>query len=145
MAGRFFYLMIAGAAVVGGMYLQGDIDFNSEEDRATVAQARLGRDDVKVERRVAREEARQIERREQVIEREIGDAVAELVRAEGRLISAKLDEDMPAAAIRQAEERRNAARDAVERLSNEAKAASAGDRDALRESIRDSVREAVRG
>lgn len=153
MAGRVVYFLIAGAAVAGGMLLQGDLKFGSDEDKIRVTQARIGGGEAKVdrraersvERRVAREKARQIEQREEAIEREVADAVEELVRAEGSLISARLDDNMPAAAIRQAEERRNAARDAVERLSDAGKAASADDRDALRESIRDSVRDAVRG
>lgn len=155
MAGRFVYLLVAGAAIAGGMALQGDLKFNQHEREARVSQARAS-DQGEVERRVersaerreareARDEAREAERREQIVERQIADAVAELVRAEGGLISAKLDDNIPAAALKQAEARRDAARDAVERLSDEAKAASADDRDALRESIRDSVRDAVRG
>lgn len=140
MAGRFVHFLVAGAAVAGGMALQGDLKFHEGERGLRVSQARAI-DQVRVERRVDRS----AERHEQVIEREIASAVAELVRAEGSLISARLDENLPAAALKRAEARRDAARDAVERLSDDAKPASADDRDALRESIRDSVRGAVRG
>jgi hypothetical protein len=151
MAGRFVYLLVAGAAIAGGMALQGDLKFNQDE-RETRSHVRAS-DRVEVERRVersaerreTRDEAREVERREQVVERQIADAVAELVRAEGGLITAKLDDNIPAAALKQAEARRDAARDAVERLSDEARAASADDRDALRENIRDSVRDGVGG
>jgi hypothetical protein len=148
MAGRFVYLLVAGAAVAGGMALQGDLKFNQDEREARVSHARAsdqGEVERRVERSAERREARESERREQIVERQNADAVAELVRDEGSLISAKLDDNIPAAALKQAEARRDAARDAVERLSDEAKAASADDRDALRESIRDSVRDAVRG
>lgn len=148
MAGRFTYLFIAGGAVVAGMFLQGDISINP--DKGSV---RFGQEDHerRVERRVDRQvdravdrATRDIARDEDAIKRDMADAVGELVRAEGSLITARLDENMPAAAIRQTEARRDAAREAVERLSQEAKAISAEDRGAIRESIRDSVREAVR-
>jgi hypothetical protein len=144
MAGRVAYFMIAGGALAGGMLLQGDLKFDNDR-----ADRRIDRHvDRAVDREVDRAEVRAEDRRtvtsERVARRDLSDAIADLVRAEGSLITAKLDENIPAAAIRQAEQRRDRARDVVERLSEDAKAASQSDRDALRENIRDSVRDAVR-
>ena len=156
MAGRFTYILIAGGAVVAGMFLQGDININGDKGHVRIGEFRSGDDEDRVARRVEERVDRQVDRAvdratqretvrdEDAIKREMADAVGELVRAEGSLITARLDENMPAAAIKQTEARRDAAREAVERLSQEAKAISAEDRGAIRESIRDSVREAVR-
>lgn len=155
MAGRFAYFLIAGGALVGGAALQGDINFNARDGDVEVAQAVLSGDkgqiDRKVDRIIDRETPNMAVNRDgndqaldPAAKRALSAAVAELVRAEGSLISAKLDDAMPAAAIKQAEERRNAARGAVERLSADAKAESRGNRDALRENIRATVRDAVR-
>ena len=46
--------------------------------------------------------------------------------------------------IKQAEQRRDLARQAVDRLADDAKAETRSNRDALRENIRDTVREGVR-
>lgn len=163
MAGRFAYLMMAGAAVVGGMFLQGDIKFNADAGEIAVAQALIGGDKVRIEREVDRQVDREVDR---IVDREtkdvvrveqrisarddaatkraLSDAIAELVRAEGSLITARLDDETPSGVIKQAEERRNAARETVDRLAEEAKAESRGDRGALRENIRATVRDAVR-
>ena len=67
------------------------------------------------------------------------------MRAEGSLVTARLDDQTPAAVIKQAEHRRDLAREAVDRLAADAKAQSRGERDELRDTIRDEVRAAVRG
>ena len=36
MAGRFAYVLVAGAALVGGMYFQGDLDSDDHDVRAVV-------------------------------------------------------------------------------------------------------------
>jgi hypothetical protein len=156
MAGRFAYFLIAGGAIVGGMALQGDLNFDSHDGDVEVAQALLSGNDREIDRKVDRiidRETHQMtirhgddrsDRLDPAAKQALSAAVAELVRAEGSLITAKLDDDMPAAAIKQAEERRDAARQAVERLSDDTKAESRANRDALRENIRETVRDAVR-
>lgn len=152
MAGRLVYLLIGGAAVVGGMFVQGDLSINGDEiDRelARVASIteNLGVDwsvDSKVDEIVA---VRVSDGDEAAIDamrkRALSEAVAELVRAEGSLITARLDDEMPTA-VRQAEQRRDAARQAVDRLADDVRAETGGSRDALRQNIRDDVREGVR-
>jgi hypothetical protein len=156
MAGRFAYFLIAGGAIVGGMVLQGDISFDDHDADIEVAQALLSGNEREIDRKVDRiidRETHNMTVRHEVDQpgaidaankRALSAAVAELVRAEGSLITAKLNDDMPAAAIKQAEERRDAARQAVERLSADVKSESRGNRDALRQNIRDTVRDAVR-
>ena len=159
MAGRFAYFMIAGGALVGGAILQGDLSFNPDEHEVGVARAIISGNERDIERSVDRAVDRAVdgeritvqagdERRDgdldPAMKRALSGAVAELVRAEASLISAKLDDNMPAAAVKQAEERRDSARDAVERIADQAKAASKEDRDALRDDIRATVRDAVR-
>ncbi len=155
MAGRFAYFMIAGGALVGGAILQGDLSFSPDEHEVGVARAIMTGNERDIERSVDRAVDRAVDGERISIEARDGDldpamkralsgAVAELVSAEASLISAKLDDNMPAAAVKQAEERRDSARDAVERIADQAKAASQNDRDALRDDIRATVRDAVR-
>lgn len=158
MAGRIVWIGIAGAALVTGMVVQGDVDIGSE----------LGDhgDDVRVERsvRVDRDLNRRIDRiidratrgidsrgaddkpieENPVIRRQMAGAIAEYLRAEVSLATAKSDDKLPKAALDQAEQRRDAARLAVDRLADEAKAVSRDDRDEIRENLRDEVRDAVR-
>jgi hypothetical protein len=155
MAGRFAYFLIAGGAIVGGAILQGDISFNPDRHDVRVARAVISGD----ERAIERSFDRAIDREtiavrgkddrtdgdlDPATKRALSGAVAELVRAEASLISAKLDDGMPESALKQIEQRRDIARQAVERLADDAKASSQSDRDALREDIRESVRAAVR-
>jgi hypothetical protein len=150
MAGRIAYLMVAGSAIVGGMYFQGDLDFDGDRDRrsVTVHESRDRDIDRRIDRIVDRETRRASRGGETVdaaTKRALAEAVAELVRAEGSLVAIKLDGNIPAEAIKQAEHRRNLARQAVDRISDEVKVQSRGDRDELRQTIRDEVRAAVRG
>lgn len=155
MAGRVAYFVMAGAALIGGMFMQGDLKFGDHRDDFEIAKAVIGGDDREIDRTVARIVDRETESAVVRGEAEAEDidpaakaaltqAVAELVRAEGSLITARMDDDMPAEAIKQAEQRRDFARQAVERLSDDVKAESRGNRAALRANIRDSVRTAVR-
>ena len=152
MAGRFAYFLIAGGAIVGGMFYQGDLNFDGDRGKHAVRHAFSHGDDREVDRIVDRAADKMVVRGEdgQPVEtdpatkRALAAAVAELVRAEGSLITAKLDEDMPAAAIAQAEQRRDAAQQAVERIAEDAKTETRASRDALRQNIRDEIREEVR-
>ena len=145
MAGRLAYVAVVGAAILGGMILQGDINFNDRVESRSV-ERRIDREvDRTVDRQVDRTVDRAVERQyDAATRRALSAAIAELARAEGSLISLKIDEEIPPAVIKQAEDRRNAARAAVERLADPAKGDSQADRDALPETIRDSVRDAVR-
>ena len=156
MAGRIGYLMVAGAAIFTGMVVQGDINLGSDHAGHGVAKDIRDGDDGEIDRvveRIVDRATNKIEIRgdggktaetDPATKRALAAAVAELVRAEGSLITAKLDDDMPAAAIEQAEQRRNLAKQAVERIAANAKAGTRGNRDALRQNIRDDVRESVR-
>ena len=160
MAGRFAYWLIGGVAVVGGMVLQGDLNFDAdgaEHEVARVVERTVDRNvDRAVDRSVDRIVDREAERilgsgedrpavaTDQAARRALSDAVAELVRAEGSLITLRLDDESPAAAVRQAEQRRDVARQAVDRLADDAKPQTEVNRDALREEIREGVRAAVR-
>ena len=128
MAGRIGYLMVAGAAIFTGMVVQGDIDLGSDHGHGVARDIRDGDD-------------REIDR---ATKRAVASAVEELVRAEGSLISARMDDETPAAVIKQAEQRRDLAKQAVERIADDAKAETRGNRDALRQNIRDEIRDAVR-
>lgn len=146
MAGRLAYAAVVGSALLGGMALQGDLNFNDRESRHIDRAVDRSVDrsvDRTVDRAVERSVARDERVRRSETRRAMSAAIAELARAEGSLIALKVDEQTPAAVIKQAEDRRNAARAEVDRLADEAKADSA-DRDALRQTIRDSVRDAVR-
>lgn len=149
MAGRLAYMAMCGAAILGGMALQGDLNFN-DRDESRIEVSRVDRTvdrsvdrtaDRAVERSVARAEQHQ---REAAVRSAMSAAIAELARAEGNLISLKIDEQVPAAVIRQAEDRRNAARAAVDQIAADARADTNADRDALREQIRDEVRQGIR-
>lgn len=130
--GRFGYIAVAGAALVAGMIVQGDINLGSDHDgRDRTVEIISGGDG----------QSGEIDR---ATKRALAQAVKELVRAEGSLIAARMDDDMPAAAIKQAERRRDLAKQAVDRIAADAKAESRGNRDALRHNIRDEVREGVR-
>lgn len=157
--GRFGAVLIAGAAIFAGMVVQGDVNIGDDGDRVRVERSDRGERsfDRRVDRIVDRA-TRGIDSRgddnvpiEQnpVIRRQMVGAVAELVRAEVSLATARSDDKLPKAALAQAEQRRDAAREAVDRLADEAKAVSRDDReeirDNLREEIRDAVRDGVRG
>ena len=127
--GRFGYFLVGGAAIFAGMVVQGDVDLGTDHDgHDRIVKSRDGADG-------------EIDR---ATKRALASAVEELVRAEGSLISARMDDETPAAVIKQAEQRRDAAKQAVERLADDAKAESRGNRDALRQNIRDEIRDAVR-
>lgn len=156
MAGRFAYFLIAGGAIIGGMFAQGDLSFDDDRAEHAARPALLDRDDRKFDRAVDRivergaskmvirsDEGQTVEA-DPAMKRALAAAIAELVRAEGSLITARLDDEMPAAVIEQAERRRNAARQAVERISEDAKAETRANRDAVRQRLRDEVREGVR-
>ena len=157
MAGRFAYMLIAGGAVVGGMIFQGDIDLFGDSDQRVASQVTVDRDEDAVDRVIDRVADKMVvvdgdgetADIDPATKRALAEAVAELVRAEGSLIAAKLDDDMPDAAIKQAEQRRDLAKQAVDRLADNAKAETRGNRDALKQNMRDEVRdgarEAVRG
>ena len=151
MAGRFAHFLVAGAAIVGGMVVQGDIDLGTHHDRE------IGR---KVDRTVDRSVDRIVDRATRSIDirddggkaietdpamqRALIGAVAELVRAEVSLSAAKRNDDAPDAVVEQAEQRRDLAREAVDRIADDARSESRGNRDALRQNIRDEIRAAVR-
>jgi hypothetical protein len=154
--------MVAGAAIFAGMVVQGDVDIGDEigdHDSARVERSDRGDRDLgrRVDRIVDRA-TRGIDsrgdddvpiERNPVIRRPMVGAIAELLRAEASLAIAQGDEKLPKEALAQAEKRRDLAREAVDRLADEAKAVSRDDReeirDNLREEIRDAVREGVRG
>ena len=162
MAGRLVHFAVAGAAIAGGMVFQGDLDLGSSHDREIdrkVDRSVDRRVDRRVDRSIDRTVDRIVDRATDNIDIRTGDgrsevdpatkralaaAIAELVRAEGSLITARIDDDLPAAVITQVEQRRDAARKEVDRIADGVRASSQGDRDELRESIRDDVRESVR-
>jgi len=149
MAGRLVYLLIGGAAVVGGMFVQGDLGDNGDEVDREVARVATIAQNIGVNWSVdSKIDAVGVSDGDEVAidatrKRALSEAVAELVRAEGSLITARLDDEMPTA-VRQAEQRRDAARQAVDRLAEDVRAETRGNRDALRQNIRDDVREGVR-
>lgn len=160
MAGRFGYFLIGGAAIFAGMAVQGDLDQGSRSDDKEI--------DRQVDRSVDRTVDRDIDRRidrivdratrnidvrrdgrtaietDPAVQRAMIGAIAELVRAEVGLTSAKRNNDLPDAAVEQAEQRRDRAREAVERIADDSRVNSRDDRDELRQNIGESVREAVR-
>jgi hypothetical protein len=151
-------LLVGGAALFAGMVVQGDVNIGDEigdhgdevrversdrgernfdrkidriVDRATRGIDSRGEDDVPIEQNP-------------VIRRQMVGAVAELVRAEVGLATAKRDDKLPRAALIQAEQRRDAAKLAVDRLADEARAVSRDDREEIREGLREEVRDVVR-
>lgn len=154
MAGRFGYFLIGGAAIFVGMVFQGDVDLDSNDSRhVAVSSHRSDREiDRKIDRIIDRA-TRGIDSRgadnepieeNPVIRRQMAGAIAEYLRAEASLATAKSDEKLPKAVLDQAQQRRDAARQAVDRLADEAKAVSRKDRDEIRENLREEVRDAVR-
>jgi len=153
--GRFGSLLVGGAALFAGMVVQGDVNIGDDDvvihraersdrgernfdrkidrivDRATRGIDSRGEDDVPIEQNP-------------VIRRQMVGAVAELVRAEVGLATAKRDDKLPKAALIQAEQRRDAAKLAVDRLADEARAVSRDDREEIREGLREEVRDVVR-
>ncbi len=153
--GRIGAFMVAGAAIFAGMVVQGDVDLDDDDvvihraersergernfdrrvdrivDRATRGIDSRGEDDVPIEQNP-------------VIRRQMVGAIAELLRAEVSLATAKSDDKLPKAALVQAEQRRDAAKLAVDRLADEAKAVSRDDREEIREGLREEIRDAVR-
>lgn len=156
MAGRLAYFLVGGAAIFTGMIVQGHIDFGSNHEAhdriVKVGSGGDGEIDRTVDRIVDRATDKieidgddgQAVATDPATKRALAEAIKELVRAEGSLIAARMDDDMPAAAIKQAEQRRDLAKQAVDRIAADAKAESRGNRDALRQNIRDEVRDAVR-
>ena len=141
MAGRIVHFVVAGAAIVTGMMVQGDINVGQNAER----EVHRGSDRV-VDRRSEQIQVRTGQTQGEVdseTKRALAAAVAELVRAEGSLIAAKLDDKVSAEAIEHVEHRRDVARDTVERVADEARAQSRGNREAIRE-IREEVRDALR-
>lgn len=158
--GRIGAVLIAGAAIFAGMVVQGDVDLD-DDDAVIHRTERFDRGERNFDRRVDRivdRATRGIDSRGEddvpieenpVIRRQMIGAIAELLRAEANLIRAKSDDKLPQAALVQAEQRRDAAKLAVDALADEASAVSRDDRDeirdGLREEIRDAVRDGVRG
>ena len=153
--GRIGSVLIAGAALFAGMVVQGDVDFD-DNDVVVHRSERSDRGERNFERRVDRiidratrgidsrgDDDRPIEQNP-VIRRQMVGVIAEYLRAEASLATAKSDDKVPKAALDQAEQRRDAARLAVDRLADEAKAVSRDDRDEIREGLREEVRDAVR-
>jgi len=154
MAGRFGYLLIGGAALFAGMVVQGDIDFH-DDDVVIHRSVKSDRAEPDIDRRIDRIVDRATEKIEirgengrnaveTPTEGTLAAAIAELVRAEGSLITARMDDDLPASTIKQIEQRRDAARQDVDRIAKDVRARSRDDRDALRQEIRDDVRETIR-
>ena len=157
MVGRVGSLAIAGAAIFAGMVVQGDINIGDDSnDRDEARVERSDSADRVFDRRVDRiidRSTRGIDSRgdddqpiEQnpVIRRQMVGVIAEYLRAEAGLIKAQRDDKLPKTALVQAEQRRDAAKLAVDRLADEAKAVSRDDRDEIRDNLRDEVRDAVR-
>lgn len=160
MAGRFAHFLVAGAAIIGGMAVQGDLDLGSQShdrDIDRIVNRTIDRSvDTRVDRtidRIVDRVTRNIDIRDgsgkaietdPAMRRAMIGAVAELVRAEVSLNAAKRNDDLPEAAVEQAEQRRDLAREAVDRIADDTRASSRGDRDELRRTIRDEVRESVR-
>jgi hypothetical protein len=161
MAGRLTHFLIAGGAIVGGMLIQGDANVVIDGIERELGQsAHDDPIDAGIDRMIDREMAKvetggdgQITVVEAEQKRALMTAVADLVRAEGALVAVKLDEDAAADVIEAAEERRDSAKGAVERLADEVRATEAGEhgaavrqnvRDQVREEVREQVREAVR-
>ena len=157
MVGRVGSLAIAGAAIFAGMVVQGDINFGDDSsDRDEARVERSDSADRVFDRRVDRiidRSTRGIDSRgdddqpiEQnpVIRRQMVGVIAEYLRAEAGLIKAQRDDKLPKTALAQAEQRRDAAKLAVDRLADEAKAVSRDDRNKIRRNLRDEVRDAVR-
>ena len=157
MVGRVGSLAIAGAAIFAGMVVQGDINIGDDSnDRDEARVERSDSADRVFDRRVDRiidRSTRGIDSRgdddqpiEQnpVIRRQMVGVIAEYLRAEAGLIKAQSDDKLPKTALVQAEQRRDAAKLAVDRLADEAKAVSRDDRDEIRENLREEVRDAVR-
>ncbi|MEO8141099.1 MAG: hypothetical protein ABI617_00415 [Sphingomicrobium sp.] len=155
--GRIGSVLIAGAALFAGMVVQGDVNIGDEiGDHGSARVHRGDRGERDFDRRVDRivdRATRGIDSRgdddvpiEQnpVIRRQMVGAIAELLRAEISLANAKSDDKLPRAVLVQAEQRRDAAKLAVDRLADEAKAVSRDDRDEIREGLREEVRDAVR-
>ena len=153
MVGRVGSLAIAGAAIFAGMVVQGDVNFGDEDDARVERSDRGERNfDRRVDRIIDRstrgidsrgEDDEPIEQNP-VIRRQMVDVIAEYLRAEAGLITAQSDEKLPKTVLVQAEQRRDAAKLAVDRLADEAKAVSRDDRSKIRENLRDEVRDAVR-
>ena len=157
MVGRIGSLAIAGAAIFAGMVVQGDINIGDDSnDRDEARVERSDSADRVFDRRIDRiidRSTRGIDSRgdddqpiEQnpVIRRQMVGVIAEYLRAEAGLIKAQSEGKLPKTALVQAEQRRDAAKLAVDRLADEAKAVSRDDRDKIRENLRDEVRDAVR-
>ena len=153
--GRIGSVLIAGAALFAGMVVQGDVDLD-DDDVVVHRTEHSDRGERNFERRVDRiidratrgidsrgDDDRPIEQNP-IIRRQMVGAIAEYLRAEASLATAKNDDKLPKAALVQAEQRRDAARLAVDRLADEAKAVSRDDRDEIREGLREEVRDAVR-
>lgn len=153
--GRLGALLVGGAALFAGMVVQGDVDL--DDDDVVVHRVEKGdRNERDIDRRVDRiidRATRGIDSRgddDQPIEqnpvtrRAMAGTIAEYLRAEASLAVAQNDKNLPKAALAQAERRRDAAREAVDRLADEAKAVSRDDRDEIRDNLRDEVRDAVR-
>ena len=153
MVGRVGSLAIAGAAIFAGMVVQGDVNFGDDDDARVERSDRGERNfDRRVDRIIDRstrgidsrgEDDEPIEQNP-VIRRQMVDVIAEYLRAEAGLITAQSDEKLPKTVLVQAEQRRDAAKLAVDRLADEAKAVSRDDRSKIRENLRDEVRDAVR-
>ena len=157
MVGRIGSFLIAGAAIFAGMVVQGDVDLDNERgDRESARVERADRGERNFDRRVDRivdRATRGIDSRgdndvpieqDPIVRRQMVSTIAEYLRAEASLATAKSDNKLPKAALAQAEQRRDAARQAVDRLADEAKAVSRDDREEIREGLRDEVRDAVR-
>ena len=138
-------MILVGNSV--GMVVQGDVDLGSVDSRHVATSS--DRSDREIDRIVDRA-TKKIElggedgETDPSIRAALVGAVAELVRAETGLASAKLDDATSPAMIKQAEQRRDLAKQAVERIADDARAEPRGNRDAIRQTIRKDIREEIR-
>lgn len=165
MAGRLAWILAGGAAIVGGMAIQGSnfVDFQVGGDEVrTVSQAiedvRAHEDVARIAEQEARREHRRVTitvdgKRAETVDpetvRALTDAVASLVKAEAALAVAEIS-DRPAE-LKVATERRDEAQRLVDQLKTEVqeqaeseRAQSDAERQAVRDRIRTEIREAIR-
>ena len=153
MLSRIFWVSAAGIALVAGMVIQGDWNFDWTGDEQ-VSERTVRTVEEKVDRAidasfdkmtVVQSDGREIDVPAET-KRAMATAVGELVKAETDLAMAKIGED-DEKAIAAATVRRDRARAEVDRMKDKIEAlerSSQVDKDALREQIRREVQEDVR-
>ena len=153
MAGRLAWIIAGGAAVVGGWAIQDGVNFSFDGDREQEEAIQEAIDEVRREPGINAKVVVPGERRDSkqadTVEA-FTDAVADLVKAETALASARLDQEDDPEGFKAAEVRRDQARVRVEQLRAEIEAigepasARAETRDAVREAVRTEARDAIR-